>query len=505
MSGTTVTFVTVGTCTITPNQAGDANWNPAPQIAQGFAVSTAVLTVTPDAQSRTYGQTAPLYTFSVTGFAPGENAANAAGYVAPSCTSAYTVSTPVASSPLTISCAGGSATDYTFDTSATAQLTIARADQLITFGALANKTYGDPDFSVGATASSGLAVTFTSATPAVCSVTGTTVHLVAAGGCTIRANQAGDANWNPAPQIAQGFAVSTAVLTVTPDAQSRTYGQTAPLYTFSVTGFAPGENAANAAGYVAPSCTSAYTVSTPVASSPLTISCAGGSATDYTFDTSATAQLTIARADATIAVSGWTGPYDGTAHGASGTATGVHDEALAGLDPGSSFTNVPGGTASWTFTDVTGNYNDTSGSVAIVITGVAQAITFPPLPDVTVGAPGFELAATTTSGLPITYTSLTPAVCTVSGTTVTIVSTGTCTIRASQVGDANYAAAEPVTQSFAVLAAAESAPDTDTITPSTGADGSAPIPFPLLVGLLTVGALAALLVLAFQQRRVRRR
>ena len=31
------------------------------------------------------------------------------------------------------------------------------------------------------------------------------------------------------------------------------------------------------------------------------------------------------------------------------------------------FTNVPGGTASWVFTDVTGNYNDESGSAAIVI------------------------------------------------------------------------------------------------------------------------------------------
>ena len=35
---------------------------------------------------------------------------------------------------------------------------------------------------------------------------------------------------------------------------------------------------------------------------------------------------------------------------------------LAGLDLGASFTNVPGGTANWTFTDVTGNYNNKSGS-----------------------------------------------------------------------------------------------------------------------------------------------
>ena len=40
---------------------------------------------------------------------------------------------------------------------------------------------------------------------------------------------------------------------------------------------------------------------------------------------------------------------------------------LTGLNLGASFTNVPGGTASWTFTDATGNYNNTSGTAAIVI------------------------------------------------------------------------------------------------------------------------------------------
>ena len=80
-----------------------------------------------------------------------------------------------------------------------------------------------------------------------------------------------------------------------------------------------------------------------------------------------TKSITILKADATIDVHGYSGIYDGDPHGATGTATGVLAEALDGLDLGDSFTNVPGGTANWTFTDVTGNYNDDSGSVAIVI------------------------------------------------------------------------------------------------------------------------------------------
>ena len=46
----------------------------------------------------------------------------------------------------------------------------------IEFAALASKTYGDPDFTVSASASTGLPVSFTAS--GNCTVTGTTVHLV---------------------------------------------------------------------------------------------------------------------------------------------------------------------------------------------------------------------------------------------------------------------------------------------------------------------------------------
>jgi hypothetical protein len=46
--------------------------------------------------------------------------------------------------------------------------------------------------------------------------------------------------------------------------------------------------------------------------------------------------------------------------------------------------------------------------------------------------------------------SSTTGVCTVSGTTVTLVSDGTCTITATQAGNANFSAATPVSQSFNV-------------------------------------------------------
>jgi len=111
---------------------------------------------------------------------------------------------------------------------------LAQTSQTITFGALANKTYGVAPFTVSATASSGLTVSFTSLTTPVCTVSGTTVTIVAAGTCTIRASQAGNATYAPAPNINQSFTVAKANQTITFAALTgKTYGN--PPFAVSAT------------------------------------------------------------------------------------------------------------------------------------------------------------------------------------------------------------------------------------------------------------------------------
>ena len=81
------------------------------------------------------------------------------------------------------------------------------------------------------------------------------------------------------------------------------------------------------------------------------------------------ASLVINKADATVTVNGYTRTYDAAAHGATGTAVGVDAGGAAvgsSLALGLSFTNAPGGTATWTFAGGT-NYNDQSGTTAILI------------------------------------------------------------------------------------------------------------------------------------------
>jgi hypothetical protein len=81
--------------------------------------------------------------------------------------------------------------------------------------------------------------------------------------------------------------------------------------------------------------------------------------------TTEAATLTVLKADADCTVTGYSGTYDAVAHGATGSCTGIGGVTLGGLDLGASFTNVPGGTANWSFSNA--NYNDQSGSVNITI------------------------------------------------------------------------------------------------------------------------------------------
>src|ERR1019366_2646486 len=111
-----------------------------------------------------------------------------------------------------------SATSATFSVSGSTLLTVMKKDQTITFGALTAKTYGDPDFSVSATASSGVAVSFIASGNCTVTSDGSVVHITATGSCTITAQQAGDNTYNPAPDVSRTFTINkaNAVITVTP-------------------------------------------------------------------------------------------------------------------------------------------------------------------------------------------------------------------------------------------------------------------------------------------------
>jgi hypothetical protein len=89
----------------------------------------------------------------------------------------------------------------------TRSVTAQKASQTITFNPLPNKTYGDPPFTVGASASSGLQVSFNIVSgPAT--ISGNIVTITGLGTVTVRASQAGNSNYNPSPSVDRSFQVS---------------------------------------------------------------------------------------------------------------------------------------------------------------------------------------------------------------------------------------------------------------------------------------------------------
>lgn len=369
-------------------------------------------------------------------------------------------------------------------------------DQTITFGALADRAYGDAPFGISASTTSGLQIAFQSQTAGVCAVaadaftadpTTATVTILHSGTCTIEASQGGDETYRPAAPVVQSFAVAKATNDVTAEDQAITYGDPDPAFTFAYGDWQYEDTATVVT--TPPTCA----VSGPhsdVSGSPYSIVCSGAAAADYTFAYHP-GQLTVAKAAPSFTLTAPSAPYDGSPHGATGSAYGVGGPGDT-LAPTTITYAGTGGTAygpSATAPTAVGSYSATieyagsdnytagSSSAAFSIGQASQTISFD-LSGVTGTAYGdgpFSIAGTATasSGLPVSFASQTASVCTVSGTEVTLAGAGTCTIRASQPGDANFSAAPSVDQSFGVARATPSCSVTGYSTTYDGAPHTA--------------------------------
>jgi hypothetical protein len=111
------------------------------------------------------------------------------------------------------------------------------------------------------------------------------------------------------------------------------------------------------------------------------------------------------------------------------------------------------GTANVTVDDLTDAIPASAPAVFTITSAVVvgnQTITFAQPANVKQNTSPVTLSATASSGLTVSFSSGTPTVCTVSGTQVTLLSLGACTITASQPGNGSVNPATPVTRSFLV-------------------------------------------------------
>src|SRR5207245_2668825 len=98
----------------------------------------------------------------------------------------------------------------------------------------------------------------------------------------------------------------------------------------------------------------------------------------------------------------------------------------------------------------------------------SQSITYDTVPNQIFGISPFQIAANASSGLPVGFAVTTPAVCKSASGLIVLQGAGTCSINASQPGNAGYSAATSVTRSFTVNLANPSG----TLSPALGS------PFP---------------------------
>jgi hypothetical protein len=350
-----------------------------------------------------------------------------------------------------------------------------------------------PGYTVAATATSGLPVAFSidASAAAVCSIAGDQVSFHGAGTCVIDADQAGDADHEPAPRVQQSFAVAKGEQTL------------------AFTSTAPAAAAVGGTPYaVAAAATSGLAVTFSVDPSAAGVcSVAGATVTfqhvgtcvidadqpgDANWNAAPRVQQSFAVGIGSQTVAFTTpAPADAAVAGA---AYAVAAAATSGLPVTLTIDAAAGGACALAGATVTFQHAgtcvidaDQAGNAdyaaaprvqqSFAVGRGAQAIAFtsPPPADAVVGGAAYEVSATATSGLPVTFSidPLASGVCAIAGGTVSFHGAGTCVVDADQGGDADWNPAPRAQQSFAVGRGTQTISFTSTA-PATANVGGAP-------------------------------
>lgn len=121
------------------------------------------------------------------------------------------------------------------------ELRVAKATQDLTFQTPEPKTYGDAPFSLEATGTSGLGITFRSSDAQVLFIDGSTARITGAGDVTITAVQTGNDDYLPASSSAT-LHIAKAPLLLKAEAARRYYGDENPELTIAYSGFVNGDS-----------------------------------------------------------------------------------------------------------------------------------------------------------------------------------------------------------------------------------------------------------------------
>jgi hypothetical protein len=462
LAGTSLSASGPGDCWVDATIAGDANYDSATSSDVEVAFTNAfqaALTIT--STSGTYGTPLTLTTSGGSGIGAVTYVVDSGdtGDTATGCSiSSGGVLSSASAGTCLVTATKGADSDYDATSSAPITITLGPASQAITItSSPPSPAHYGGTYTVTATGgASGNALTFSSATSSVCVVSGSMVSLVGVGTCVIDTDQAGTASYNAAPQVQQSFTVSMAPQTITFSAlANKTLAQSPVTLSATASSGLPVTFSATTPSV----CTVSSTTLMMLNAGTCTVVASQAGNAVYADAASVWRSFWVSMAPQTITFSTLaTKTLAQSPVTLSATASSGLPVTFSTTTPsvcavsGTTLTMLNVGTCTVVASQAGNAVYAVAPSVwrSFWVSMEPQTITFSTLAKKTLAQSPVTLSATASSGLPVTFSTTTPSVCTVSGTTLTMLNAGTCTVVASQAGNAVYAAAPSVWRSFTV-------------------------------------------------------
>jgi sugar lactone lactonase YvrE len=331
--------------------------------------------------------------------------------------------------------------------------------QTITFNpTVTSYPYTASSFQLSATASSNLAVSFASMSTNICTVSGTTASIVTTGACIVQATQAGNSIFSAATAVSVKFTINPGPQAITFNPAITTYSYAAKSFSLSAT--STSGLTVSFASTTTPVCTVSGNTANILAGGICTIQATQSGNTDYAAATPVPVSFTIAPVAQTISFAEIKLPEDAnstlalSAHSTSGLAVSFASKTTTVCTvSGSSARLLIEGTCTIAASQA-GNSTYTAAPVithSFAVSLASQKIKFPSITAKEYADSKLKLDATASSKLAVKYKSETLSVCTVSNGEASLLTKGTCAIKATQPGNDVFAAAKAVPQSFTVL------------------------------------------------------
>lgn len=198
--GSTVRILSAGNCWLTAHQPGNAEFAPAPQVVQRLRIDKAEQRIRgPEIGPRTYLEPDFGLSTSATSGLPVVFLASG------KCTVHRGLVHLLGAGSCHVSAHQPGSANYLAAPIVDQEFEIARADQTISAPVFDDPPYGPDDLRFEPRASSALPVSVS--TEGMCTFTGSSLRILGSGSCVVKVEQAGNADFNPAPSLSQAFEV----------------------------------------------------------------------------------------------------------------------------------------------------------------------------------------------------------------------------------------------------------------------------------------------------------